>query len=208
MAKGLIGKKVGMLSVWDESGVRIPVTVIEAGPCSVIQVKSEEKDGYSAIKIGYDKVRSEKVSKAEQGSQKGSQESTGDYYRISREIRSFDGEAQVGELLTVEQFSAGDTVSIRGTSKGKGFQGAVKRYNFGGGRKTHGSTFHRSTGSVGAGTFPGEVIKGKKMPGHMGARTSTVRNAQVVSIDPQENVILIKGPVAGTKGSLVYLYKK
>ena len=208
MAKGLLGKKIGMMSVWDENGVRVPVTAIQAGPCSVLQVKTQEKDGYSAVKIGFWETREEAMSKPEQGSQKASKDSNGSFYRISKEIRAYEGEAEAGQLLTVEQFAAGDTISVRGTSKGKGFQGAVKRYNFGGGRKTHGSTFHRTTGSIGAGTFPGEVVKGKKMPGHIGAKASTRKNVQVVQVDPAENLILVKGPVAGPKGSIVYLYQK
>ena len=174
----------------------------------MLQVKTPEKEGYSALKIGFWETREEAMSKAEQGSQKISKNANGNFYRISKEIRHFEGEAEAGQLLTVDQFSVGEIISVRGTSKGKGFQGVVRRYNFGGGRKTHGSTFHRSTGSIGAGTFPGEVAKGKKMPGHMGAKASTRKNVQVVQVDLAENLILVKGPVAGPKGSIVYLYQK
>lgn len=208
MKKGLLGEKIGMTQVWAEDGRRVAVTAVKAGPCPVVQVKTAEKDGYSAVQIAYNQIKEKSLTSPQIGHLKAVKEKTGNVYSELAELRDFPEEKTVGDELTLEQFEKGEKVTVRGVSKGKGFQGVVKRYNFGGGRKTHGSTFHRSTGSVGAGTYPGRVIKGKKLPGRMGGKTSTTRNVEVIDVIADESIVLLKGSIPGPTGSQVFIYTK
>ncbi|MES0490754.1 MAG: 50S ribosomal protein L3 [Leptospirales bacterium] len=207
MKKGLLGEKVGMTQVWTEAGRVEVVTAIQLGPCSITQVKTPERDGYSAVQIGYNEIKDTSLTKAAKGHQKASFEKANIYYRVLKEIRNYEGDAQEGDILSCDIFSQGDKVIVQGKSKGKGFQGVVKRYNFRGGRATHGSHFHRSPGSVGAGTDPGRVAKGKKMPGRMGGKTATTMHLVVVKVLPDENIVLIRGSVPGPNGSQVFVYQ-
>ena len=208
MKKGILGKKMGMTQVWTEGGRSEIVTAIQAGPCTITQIKTQENDGYTAIQIGFDEVREKTLSKADKGHQKGSFEKTNKYYRNLKEIRDFEGEAQVGDVISCDLFVSGENVMVSATTKGKGFQGVVKRYGFHGGRATHGSHFHRAPGSVGAGTYPGRVGKGKKMPGRMGGKTFTAMNLEVIKIIPEDNLVLVRGSVPGRNGSPVFIYQK
>jgi large subunit ribosomal protein L3 len=198
MAKGIIAKKLGMTRIFDEAGVSVPVTVLRAGPCRVVQVKTAEKDQYSAVQLGFEVVRKKVLNKAELGHQKQLEAP----YRVLREFRNA-GEFQVGQELKADVFAAGETVKVTGISKGKGFQGVVKRYGFGGGRATHGSGFHRAPGSLNASTTPARVFKGKKMAGHMGVDQVTVRNLKIFQVDPLENLIFVKGAIPGPRTGYV-----
>ncbi|MDH5720353.1 MAG: 50S ribosomal protein L3 [Spirochaetia bacterium] len=207
MAKGLLGEKIGMTQVF-ESNALLPVTALALGPCYVTQVKNVEKDGYSAVQIAYKEKRKKLFSKPQAAHQKKALGEKDVCYRYLKEIRDFSEDKKAGDIISCEIFSQGEKVVVQSVSKGKGFQGVVKRYNFGGGRETHGSTFHRSTGAIGAGTYPGEVKKGKKMPGRMGGKKTAIKNVEIVKIVPEENIILVKGSIPGHPGSLVYLYTK
>jgi large subunit ribosomal protein L3 len=197
----LLGKKIGMTQVFDEQNRLVPVTVIEAGPCPVTQVKSDETDGYNAIQIGFRPQKEHRLSKAALGHFK-----KAGVAPVS-ELREFrtaaDTGLNLGDVLTVERFEAGQKIDVIGTSKGRGFQGVVKRYGFAGGPASHGSMFHRRGGSYGMCQWPGHVIKGKKMPGHMGDVQRTVQNLQVVKVIADKNLILVKGSIPGSRGSLV-----
>jgi len=201
MKVSLLGKKIGMTQVFDENNRLIPVTVIEAGPCPVTQVKSDEKDGYSAVQIGYRPQKEHRLSKAALGHFKKAG------VEPLAELREFrvegEGELNVGDVLTVEKFEAGQKIDVIGTTKGRGFQGVVKRWGFHGGPASHGSMFHRRGGSYGMCQWPGHVIKGKKMPGHMGDKQRTVQNLTVVKVLADKNLILVKGSIPGSRGSLV-----
>ena len=201
MKVALLGKKIGMTQVFDENNRLIPVTVIEAGPCPVTQVKTAETDGYSAVQIGYRAQKEHRLSKAALGHfEKAGVEPLAEL----REFRvEAEGELNVGDVLTVEKFEAGQKIDVIGTSKGRGFQGVVKRYGFAGGPASHGSMFHRRGGSYGMCQWPGHVIKGKKMPGHMGDKQRTVQNLTVVKVLADKNLILVKGSIPGSRGSLV-----
>lgn len=197
----LIGKKIGMTQVFDENNQLLPVTVLEAGPCPVTQVKTVESDGYNAVQIGYGPQKESRLSNPQLGHLK---KAGVDPVRILQEFR-LDGDESydLGQTLTVEKFEAGEKVDVVGVSKGQGFQGVVKRYGFGGGPASHGSMFHRRGGSFGFCQDPGHVIKGKKMPGHMGNRRRTVQNLRIVKIDTEKNLILVKGSLPGPNGSLI-----
>jgi large subunit ribosomal protein L3 len=196
-----------MTRIFGDDGSVIPVTVIEAGPCPVTQVKTVDKDGYNAMQIGFDQIPERKVNKPD----KGHLDKAGrGYYRVLREIR-LDGPSafEQGMDVTVDIFAAGETVKITGTSIGKGFAGVMKRWNFAGLKKTHGTEkAHRSGGSVGNNTEPGKVMKGKKMAGHMGARTVTTVGIQVVDVRPEMNLILVKGQVPGPRNGVVVVRKQ
>lgn len=201
MNVALLGKKIGMTQVFDEENRLIPVTVIEAGPCPVTQVKSMETDGYDAVQIGYRPQKAQRLSKAALGHfKKAGVEPVAELQEFRT---SGDAELNVGDILTVEKFEAGQKIDVIGTSKGRGFQGVVKRYGFDGGPASHGSMFHRRGGSYGMCQWPGHVIKGKKMPGHMGDVRRTVQNLQIVRVVAEKNLILIKGSIPGSRGSLV-----
>ncbi|MGB0290280.1 MAG: 50S ribosomal protein L3 [Opitutales bacterium] len=201
MNVALLGKKIGMTQVFDDANRSIPVTVIEAGPCPVTQVKSDETDGYNAVQIGFRAQKAQRLSKAARGHfEKAGVEAQAE---LSEFRTNGDHELNVGDVLTVEHFEAGQKIDVIGTSKGRGFQGVVKRYGFAGGPASHGSMFHRRGGSYGMCQWPGHVIKGKKMPGHMGDVQRTVQNLTVVKVVPEKNLILIKGSVPGARGSLL-----
>jgi large subunit ribosomal protein L3 len=205
--QGIIGRKVGMTQVYAEDGQAIPATVIEAGPCVVVQRKSKGKDGYSAVQVGLVEPRTVKrVTKA----MKGHFEKAGlPPCRVLREFPVEDGaEVKVGDRLSVELFAAGDRVRVTGISKGKGFQGVVKRHHFRGGAATHGSMFHRAPGSIGASAFPSRVLKGMRAGGHMGSDRVTVRNVEVVRVDAGNNILVLRGSIPGAGGSYVVIRKK
>ena len=203
MNKGLIGKKVGMTQIFDEQGKVIPVTVIEAGPCTVVQVKTVENDGYQAIQLGFGEVKEHKVSKPVKGH----------YTKVNltpkKHLREFRVDSlenvKVGDELKADIFVAGEKLDIQGTSKGKGFQGVIKRHGQSRGPMGHGSMYHRRPGSMGPTSTPGRVFKGKKLPGHMGNQTITIQNLEVIKVDLDKNVILVKGSVPGAKGAILKL---
>jgi large subunit ribosomal protein L3 len=199
--KTLIGKKVGMTQIFDEKGLVIPVTVIEAGPCVVAQVKTVETDGYNAIQLGYGAVKENKVNKPEKGHfAKAKLTPT----KHLREFRVDDvSSVKVGDEIKADAFAAGDNVDIQGITKGKGFQGVIKRHGQSRGPMGHGSMYHRRPGSMGPTSTPGRVFKGKKLPGHMGVETVTIQNLQVVAVDLDKNALLVKGSVPGNKGSIL-----
>ena len=199
--KGLIGKKLGMTQVYDEKGVLIPVTVIEVGPCVVTDVKTVERDGYSAIQLGFGSRKAKNVTKARKG-HLAKAGVTGDTLpALLREIRG--AEAEIGAVLKADIFSAGEYLDVIGTTKGRGFQGVVKRWNFGGGRASHGGAWERRPGSIGCCEWPGRVNKGKKMPGHYGNDRRTVQNLQIVWVMADDNCLLVKGAIPGCNGGIV-----
>jgi len=205
--QGIIGKKVGMTQVYAADGRAIPVTVIEAGPCVVVQRKSPEKDGYSAVQLGF--VESRKVKRVNKPT-KGHFEKAGlPPCRVIREFRVEAGaEVKVGDKVSVELFAPGDMITVVGVSKGKGFQGVVKRHHFRGGAATHGSMFHRAPGSIGASAFPSRVLKGMRAGGHMGSDRVTVRNIKVVRVDAEKNTLVVHGSVPGAGGGYLVINKK
>lgn len=195
--KCILGKKVGMTNLFTAAGATLPVTLIEAGPCQVIEVRTKEKDGYTAIQIGFGVIKKGKAPRAAGLS----------HFRYLREFRLKDVPAdfEKGSLITVENFAPGDLVKVTGTMKGRGFQGGVKRHGFSGGRATHGDRHVlRKIGSIGA-SYPEKVWKGKRMPGHYGATQVSVKNMKVAAVDPKENLIAVHGAVPGARGSLVQL---
>jgi len=201
MVKGLIGKKIGMTQIFDESGLAVPVTVIEAGPCYVTQVRMPEKDGYSAVQMGFSEVKPKRLTGGQLGHLKRNNLPP---LKFLREFRVKDPEVQEGDQVTVAVFVVGERVDIVGTSKGKGFAGAVKRYHFAGGPRTHGaSDRERAPGSRGSGTTPGRVYKGSRGPGHMGSDRVTSQSLKVVLVDAERNLIGVRGSVPGARGSLV-----
>ena len=201
--KTLIGKKVGMTQIFDEKGRVIPVTVIEAGPCVVAQVKSVETDGYNAIQLGFGDVKESKLNKPEKG-HFAKANIAPKKHLIEFRLDSVEG-ITVGTELTVTEFAEGDRLDIQGTTKGKGFQGVIKRHGQHRGPMGHGSMYHRRPGSMGPTSTPGRVFKGKKLPGHMGRVTVTIQNLDVVKVDSDKNVVLVKGSVPGPKGAILKL---
>lgn len=202
MNKGLIGRKLGMTQVFSLDGA-VPVTAIEAGPCTVIQKKDKEKDGYEALQLGFGRKKAKNVTKPLQGHFKKADRGV---FQVLREFRLDSVEEyEVGKELTVDLFEVGEFVDIVGVSKGRGFAGGVKRHGFGGGRMTHGSMFHRAPGSIGASADPSRVMKGKKLPGHMGNRRVTVQNVQVFGVRPEKNLLLIKGAVPGSANGILLI---
>ena len=201
--KTLIGKKVGMTQIFDEKGRVIPVTVIEAGPGVVAQVKSVETDGYNAIQLGFGDVKESKLNKPEKGHFAKANIAPKKHLREFR-LDSVEG-ITVGTELTVTEFAEGDRLDIQGTTKGKGFQGVIKRHGQHRGPMGHGSMYHRRPGSMGPTSTPGRVFKGKKLPGHMGRVTVTIQNLDVVKVDSDKNVVLVKGSVPGPKGAILKL---
>jgi large subunit ribosomal protein L3 len=198
--KGLIGKKLGMTSIYTEDGVAVPVTVIEAGPCVVTQLKDNEKDGYAAVQLGYDDQKEQRMTKPAMGHFKKAGVSA---KKVLREFRVEGAEVNVGDEVTAAAFEGVNYVDIVATGKGRGFQGVVKRYDFGGGRASHGGGWVRRTGSIGMCEFPARVFKGKKMPGQMGDKRVTTQNLKIVQVRPEDNLILVKGSVPGAKGGIV-----
>jgi large subunit ribosomal protein L3 len=206
MMKGILGKKLGMTQVFAADGSRIPVTVVEAGPCVVLQKKTVETDGYNALQLGFGARKAHRVNKPAMGHFK--KAGQGAFTHV-REIRADDvGEHNVGDAITCDTvFAPGDLIDVSGTSKGKGFQGVIKRWNFAGGRNTHGSMFHRRPGAIGCSAWPSRVFKGKKMAGQMGNARVTTQGLQVVEVRPELNLILIRGAVPGPKNGLVVIRK-
>lgn len=204
MAKsmGIIGRKLGMTRVYNEHGRSIPVTVIQAGPCTVLQKKTVEKEGYNAIQVGFMEKKESRSNKPELGHCKRS--GAGPFYHI-REFRVIDPDSyEIGQLITVSDvIKIGDNIDISGRTKGRGYQGVIKRHGFGGGRATHGSNFHRAPGSIGCSAWPSRVVKGRKLPGHMGTNKVSQKNMQVVDIREDENIVLIKGSVPGAKNGVL-----
>ena len=203
---GLIGKKIGMTSIFDENGKNMPCTVIQAGPCVVTQVRTEEKDGYEAVQLGFDDKTEKSATKAELGHAKKAGTSV---KRKVAEFQGFDEEYKLGDTITVEHFEAGEFVDVTGTSKGKGFQGVVKRHGFGGvGQATHGQHNRlRAPGSIGAASYPARVFKGMKMAGRMGTDTVKVQNLRVLKVVADQNLIVVKGCVPGHKNAYVKIEK-
>jgi len=204
---GILAKKVGMTRVYSEVGQVIPVTVIEAGPCKVLQVKTESTDGYKAIQVGFGDKKASRVNKALGGHFK---KSNSDGFYFVREFRVEDDSVyEVGQEITLDTvMKVGDKVDVQGVSKGKGFQGVIKRYGFSGGGAGHGSMFHRAPGSIGCSATPARVVKGKKMPGRMGNDNVLRKNVVVVDVRSEENVVLLKGPLPGAKNGLLKIFKK
>ena len=204
---GILGRKLGMTRIFDGAGAAVPVTVIEAGPCPVTQVKTADTDGYNAVQIAMTPAKEKHTPKALQGhfakADKG-------FFRHLREIRlSGAPEQELGQELTVEIFAAGEKVKVTGTSMGKGYQGRMRRWNFAGSKDTHGcEKVHRNNGSIGNNTFPGHVFKGRKMAGHWGNETVTELGLTIVDVRPEDNVILVKGSVPGPKNGLVLIRKQ
>ena len=201
MNKGLIGKKIGMTQVFDENAKAIPVTVIEVAPNIVVQIKTKEIDGHDSIQLGFGDVKDKHLNKAKKGHL--------EKFKIEnvkhlKEFRLNDTKKyEVGQKLGADVFEKGDIVAVQGTTKGKGFQGVIKRHGQQRGPTTHGSRYHRRPGSMGASATPSRVVKGKKLPGHMGSVTRTIKNLEIVSVDNDKNVILVKGSIPGPKGSIV-----
>ena len=201
MKKAILAKKIGMIQMFREDGTMIPVTVLQAGPCPVTQVKTQEHDGYSAVQVGFSPIREKLSTKPMLGHFKKAGVAP---CRYVREFRLDDAESyEVGKEIKVDVFEKGDKVDVTGTSKGHGFQGVIKRWNQSRGRMTHGSRYHRRVGSMGACSYPGEVFKHKNLPGHMGCETVTTQNLEVVRVDAERNLLLVKGAVPGHKNGLV-----
>ena len=204
MTKALLGRKIGMTQVFDEDGTVIPVTAVQAGPCTVLQVKTTENDGYDAIQLGFMDAKPSRVTKPEQGHAK---KWNAKPKRLVRETPVPDGiDVSPGDSLSVEIFEGIDSVDIQGVSKGRGFSGVIKRWGFSGQRATHGvKRVHRHGGSIGMTQDPGRVLKGKKMPGQYGNKKITVRNLKVIQIDSEKNLLLVKGSVPGANGGFLYI---
>jgi large subunit ribosomal protein L3 len=202
---GILGKKIGMTQIFDENGNVVPVTVVEAGPMTVVQVKTVESDGYNAIQVGFGEVKEKALNKP----QKGHFEKAGvEAKRYIQEFRLDDvSEYTVGQVLTADLFEAGETIDVTGTSKGKGTQGPIKRWNQSRGPESHGSKYHRGPGSIGAASYPARVLKGMHMAGRMGNETVTVQNLTIAKVDAERNLVLVKGAVPGPKKGLLTIKK-
>ena len=203
MCRGLLGKKLGMTSIFTPEGKYIPVTVVQAGPCIVTQIKKESTDGYNALQLGFGKRKESRLNKPLKGHFK---KSGGGSFAHLREFSVENpDEYRLGQEITIDIFQVGERVDIIGTTKGRGFAGVIKRHGFHGGRKTHGSHSHRIPGSIGCSATPSKVIKGKKMPGHYGHARKTVQNMEIVDVRTRENLVLLKGAVPGHKSGLVLI---
>ncbi|MCE9536966.1 MAG: 50S ribosomal protein L3 [Nitrospirae bacterium] len=202
MTNGLLGKKLGMTQIFDETRFT-PVTVIEAGPCRVVTIKTKERDGYESVQLSFGEVKERKLSKAELGHLK---KSDAPATRVLREFQKV-GDVEVGQSIKVDIFKKGDWVDVIGISKGKGFQGVVKRHHYAGGPESHGSMFHRHPGSMGASSYPSRVWKGKTLPGHMGAKQITVQRLKVIESRPDENLLFVRGAIPGAANGLIMVRK-
>ena len=202
--KALIGKKIGMTQIYDEQGTLIPVTVIEAGPCVVTAVKTVERDGYDALQLGFGARKAKNLTRAEKGhlTKAVAVDEAGKLPAVLREFRGMEA-AEPGTVLNVGVFAAGDFLDVVGTTQGRGFQGVVKRWNFGGGRASHGGAWERRPGSIGMCEFPGRVAKGKKMAGHYGCDRCTIQNLKVVRVNVEENYLMVKGAIPGANGGIL-----
>jgi large subunit ribosomal protein L3 len=206
MVEGLIGKKIGITQSYDEEGNTFPITVIQAGPCTVFQKKSKEKDGYSSLQLGF--IEEKSLKKPNKPLTGHCQKAGVNPPRVLREMRYDEqGDVKEGDQFFVDIFAPGEKVHVTGKSKGKGFAGVVKRWKFRGGKASHGSMFHRAPGSIGASAFPSRVTKGRRMPGHMGDQKVTVRNLTVVKTDKENNLLVLKGVVPGAKGGYLMIKK-
>ena len=209
MSIGLIGKKVGMTQLFDENGKVVPVTVIEAGPCPVVQRKTAASDGYEAIQIGFrPQLKAKRVTRPMRGHFEKVKVAPQKHLREFRLESATPPSYTVGQVLTVALFEVGEKVRVTGVSKGKGFQGGVKRWGYRGGPETHGSMFHRAPGSIGASSFPSRVFKGHHMPGRMGGALTTVKALKVVKVIPEQNLLLVRGAVPGPAGGLLTILKR
>lgn len=202
MTNGLLGKKLGMTQVHDESRLT-PVTVIEAGPCRVVAVRTRERDGYEAVQLSFGDTLERKLSKAELGHLKKHEAPPSRWLREFKKL----GDVAVGQTIKVDIFKKGEWVDVVGVSKGKGFQGVVKRHHYGGGPESHGSMFHRAPGSIGSSSYPSRVWKGKTLPGHMGAERVTVQRLKVIESRPEENLLFVRGGIPGAENGLVLVRK-
>lgn len=202
MTNGLLGKKLGMTQMQDESRLT-PVTVIQAGPCRVVMVKTKEHDGYEAVQLSFGEVKERKLSKAQLGHLRKHEAPPS---RVLKEFKR-DGDVTVGHMIKADIFKKGDWVDVVGVSKGKGFQGVVKRHHYAGGPESHGSMFHRAPGSIGASSYPSRVWKGKTLPGHMGAERVTAQRLKVIEIRPEENLLFVRGAVPGAANGLLVVKK-
>jgi large subunit ribosomal protein L3 len=204
---GIIGRKLGMTQIFDEAGAAVPVTVVEAGPCPVLQVKTEESDGYRAVQLGFGRKKEKRTLRPEAGH---AAKVGLDYApRVLREFQLAKGEEfEPGQELTVELFESGDRVKVTGLSKGRGFQGVVRRHGFAGRPGSHGHSMSRTPGSMGPGTDPSRVIKGKKLPGRMGGTRTTVRNLTIMKVDAERNLLFVKGGLPGSRNSYLYISKQ
>ncbi len=203
MERGLIGRKLGMTQIFWEDGSVIPVTVIEAGPCVVVQKKTVETDGYNALQLGFERAKEKKVTKPLKGHFKKADKG---FFRILREFKIDEPASyEVGQEMKADIYNVGDFVDVIGTTRGRGFAGVVKRYGFKGGKASHGSMFHRAPGSIGASAYPSRVFKGKRLPGHMGFERKTVQNLMVLGVRAESNQILVKGSIPGSKNSIVLI---
>jgi large subunit ribosomal protein L3 len=201
----LIGKKIGMTRVYDENGVQVPVTVVQVGPCTVVQRKTTEKDGYEAAQIGFGAQKSQRLAKPQQGHFK---KAGAEPQKVLREVRLADGDdAKVGDVLTAAVFEGVKFVDVLGKTKGRGFQGVIKRYKMAGGRETHGGAWTRRPGSIGNREWPARVFKNKKMPGQMGSVEVTTQNLRVVKVLAEDNALLLEGAVQGPAGGIVLVRK-
>jgi len=203
MTNGLLGKKIGMSQIFAADGQRIPVTVLEVGPCTVLQKKTRETDGYEAVQLGFVEKSAQRVNKPVMGHFKKAGKGAFTYVREFK----LEGECAVGDQLACDIFTPGDRIDVTGTSKGKGFQGVIKRWGFSGGRASHGSMFKRRPGAIGQSAWPAKVIKGKKMPGQLGNVRVTTQNLIVVAIRPEQNLIFVRGAVPGPKNGLIEIRK-
>jgi len=200
----ILGRKIAMTQIFSKNGKRIPVTVIKTGPCVIVRKKSPEKDGYSALQVGYEEIPPSRKTKPILGNMKAAGTRA---FRILREVKVENSNDELGKELTVGMFKEGDILTITGRSKGKGFAGVVKRHHFAGGVASHGSMFHRAPGSLGTHTYPGRTIKGKRLMGHMGNVRVTIKRVKVVHVDEAKNLLIVKGPVPGARHSLLLLNK-
>ncbi|TKB60213.1 MAG: 50S ribosomal protein L3 [Nitrospira sp.] len=202
MTNGLLGKKLGMTQIFDETRFT-PVTIIEAGPCRVVTIKTKERDGYESVQLSFGEVKERKLSRAELGHLKKTEAPA---TRVLREFKK-TGEVTVGQSVKVDIFKKGDWVDVTGISKGKGFQGVVKRHHYAGGPESHGSMFHRHPGSMGASSYPSRVWKGKTLPGHMGAKQITAQRLKVIESRPDENLLFVRGAIPGAANGLIMVRK-
>ncbi len=202
MSKGIIGKKIGMSQHFN-GGELIPVTVIQAGPCKVVQKKTAETDGYEAVQLSFEEEKKKnRITKAMAGHFKKTETPP---HRVLREFRT--GEFEAGQVVTIDMFKKGDMITVSGTTKGKGFAGVMKRHNFAGGPGGHGSMFNRAPGSIGASSYPSRVWPGKKLPGHMGVAKKTIKNLEIVDVRPDQNLLFVRGAVPGGVNGLLLIYK-
>lgn len=212
MINGLIGKKLGMITTYADDGEAIPVTVVEAGPCPVVQIKTREKEGYDAVQVGFAPITRKKVRRSAAGKVKNLQDPEGKPLRPQKIYKEFEPLAEgkfpsLGQVLDVSIFEGVAKVGVRGRSKGKGFQGVMKRHGHHGGKRTHGSMFHRAPGSLGCNAYPAEVKPGRKLPGHMGHRNVSTRNLRVERVDVKRNLLFLRGAVPGPAGGTVFVYR-